>query len=727
MKMFKRFARDAPVENTPRVTPRLIATSVCLGLLLSAVTLWLTVGRNQPSTTDVLWNDLLWYFMPLFSALNRALSQGVFPLWNPSQLAGLPFLGAFQTQTLYPPAWAVAWLPPHLAVSAYAVLHWTLALVGTTWLAAELRIRPLAALTAAVAYCLSAPVTMAFFFHSASLAVDAWLPLCLAATLRLVAPGASWKRLAPLAASLSLALLAGAPEQFSYLCFGVALMAAWRGAVTGALSGAARALVRVAVALAMVAPLAAMQLLPTFELSQLAIRSFDTFDFAYITRYSQSWGSLLSALALGHEGPGRLSMLAIPLGLLALLLPGRRREAIGLTALCLLLLDLLRGANGYVFPLYYEWVPLSRAFRIHLRAELLFSVFAALLLGLGADAVARWLSRRAAAARWLPALLLVAVAGEGLWHGVATKTFVPLQRADAVYGQPQLADVVDLISGPQRVFAVYGEPGDGLQHNFGEMQGLYNIGGYDALVPAKYGPFFDIPEGVVWMGRLRFSARDKSVGAKSFHLPGVRSRSLDLASVRYYLGAGDEDHGAALSALVGGVPMYSGGGYSVAERDRAVPRAYLVHETVLVDSDEAALRAVRDPNFDPSTTVVLRSDSAPALAPASGGESVLITKLSSNSVELDASCTSACLMVLTDLDFPGWIAEVDDDAATILNANYLFRGLALTAGDHRVVFRYRPWSVALGALISALAWLGLGLVYAGGSLKRVLSRRLRPT
>jgi hypothetical protein len=72
------------------------------------------------------------------------------------------------------------------------------------------------------------------------------------------------------------------------------------------------------------------------------------------------------------------------------------------------------------------------------------------------------------------------------------------------------------------------------------------------------------------------------------------------------------------------------------------------------------------------------------------------------------------LLVLTDLDYPGWIAEENGKRLPILRADGFFRAVALPAGTHRVVFRYRPLSFYAGAAISGLALLALaGLCYAG--------------
>lgn len=61
------------------------------------------------------------------------------------------------------------------------------------------------------------------------------------------------------------------------------------------------------------------------------------------------------------------------------------------------------------------------------------------------------------------------------------------------------------------------------------------------------------------------------------------------------------------------------------------------------------------------------------------------------------------LLVLADLDYPGWVAEEGGRALPILKADGFFRAVALPAGTHRIVFRYRPMSFYGGACVSLLA------------------------
>jgi hypothetical protein len=72
-------------------------------------------------------------------------------------------------------------------------------------------------------------------------------------------------------------------------------------------------------------------------------------------------------------------------------------------------------------------------------------------------------------------------------------------------------------------------------------------------------------------------------------------------------------------------------------------------------------------------------------------------------VVADINSGAAGILVLADLDYPGWKAAVDGRPARILSADGYLRAVALPAGSHRVVFRYRPVSFYAGAAVSLLA------------------------
>lgn len=80
-------------------------------------------------------------------------------------------------------------------------------------------------------------------------------------------------------------------------------------------------------------------------------------------------------------------------------------------------------------------------------------------------------------------------------------------------------------------------------------------------------------------------------------------------------------------------------------------------------------------------------------------------KSRANSVECLVDLSQSGVLVLLDLDYPGWTVTVDGQPAKSLRIDKLFRGVKLEAGAHQVVWSYRPRSVWVGAVISVITLL----------------------
>ena len=68
-------------------------------------------------------------------------------------------------------------------------------------------------------------------------------------------------------------------------------------------------------------------------------------------------------------------------------------------------------------------------------------------------------------------------------------------------------------------------------------------------------------------------------------------------------------------------------------------------------------------------------------------------------------------LVLSEVAYPGWTAWVDGQETGIEVVGGLLRGVRLAAGDHEIMFRYRPWTVFLGVGLTLLASLTLALAW----------------
>ena len=149
-----------------------------------------------------------------------------------------------------------------------------------------------------------------------------------------------------------------------------------------------------------------------------------------------------------------------------------------------------------------------------------------------------------------------------------------------------------------------------------------------------------------------------------------------------------------------------------------LPRVMTVPKAIYFKSGEEALDALRNSQFDLKSTALIEGGDGfyPDEESIKGfrGEAY-ITKYESARVSIKANLSAQGFLILNDLHFPGWKAYVDGIQHPILTANYLFRGLKLTAGSHRVDFVYDPVSFKLGCFSFAASFLFLFfLALAGG-------------
>jgi hypothetical protein len=135
-----------------------------------------------------------------------------------------------------------------------------------------------------------------------------------------------------------------------------------------------------------------------------------------------------------------------------------------------------------------------------------------------------------------------------------------------------------------------------------------------------------------------------------------------------------------------------------------LPPCYVVGASTLEPDDEAAIRRIAVPEFDPRAEVVLAEGPPLGPAPAFRGTAAYRLRHASRLL-IETDTNGPGVLVLSEAYDPGWRATVDGAPVAVLRANVLFRGVRLPPGRHLVEMTYRPRAIAWG-----LAAAGLGLV-----------------
>jgi hypothetical protein len=110
------------------------------------------------------------------------------------------------------------------------------------------------------------------------------------------------------------------------------------------------------------------------------------------------------------------------------------------------------------------------------------------------------------------------------------------------------------------------------------------------------------------------------------------------------------------------------------------------------------------------TVSLLAGDDDPAPPGTAGPDGLAeIVGYEAGRVEIRTTSSHPAYLVLSDAFFPGWRASVDGSPVRILRADYAFRAVRVPAGTHEAVFRYAPASFRIGAGLSLLGLLLVGL------------------
>jgi Bacterial membrane protein YfhO len=179
-----------------------------------------------------------------------------------------------------------------------------------------------------------------------------------------------------------------------------------------------------------------------------------------------------------------------------------------------------------------------------------------------------------------------------------------------------------------------------------------------------------------------------------------------LFAINYYIGP--------KPARDGQVEIFQGaGGLKVYRDPNSRPRVWVVHEALQISGPKAVAAALISPDFDPSRRTFLLTP-APQLETCGLPDQVRIVDRNPDRLVIEADLGCRGMVIAGETYDPGWHATVDGRPSRIYEAYSALRGVAVDAGRHRVEMRYRPRSVLLGAILTAIG-------IAGAAVLRILA------
>lgn len=141
-------------------------------------------------------------------------------------------------------------------------------------------------------------------------------------------------------------------------------------------------------------------------------------------------------------------------------------------------------------------------------------------------------------------------------------------------------------------------------------------------------------------------------------------------------------------------------GIDVFRNTNAVPHAFLVQDYVTAPNPDDVFDVMCEDDLDFERAAVL--ETREKLAAPSGGHNgtATIVDVTSATMTVQVDAPSESFLVVSEAFYPGWHAYVDGAYAEIYPAYHAFRAVRVPEGAHEVQFRYEPASFRTGFNVS---------------------------
>ena len=296
--------------------------------------------------------------------------------------------------------------------------------------------------------------------------------------------------------------------------------------------------------------------------------------------------------------------------------------------------------------------------------------------------------------------------------------FNPSEKMSTVYPSTKLTDFLKKDGELFRIATIsnsFESEDHVLIPNSSMIYHIQSVEGYTALFPQRYYHFINRISGkmrrpgagpvflknVIYFPKTNICRGDK---IKSEFLRLL----LGLLNVKYVLSTDDIEGDELKLAFVGDdVKVY--------ENLAVLPRAFMVYGTKVLKEDEI-FHELLDTDYNPKATLILEDgvleeqlSSKYSRTNNQAESDVRIIKYSANKIKLEVSSTDDGFLFLSDTYYPGWQVLIDSKESKIYRANYTFRAVYLSKGEHHVEFVYAPKSLRIGLIVSAIAF-GAGIL-----------------
>jgi len=279
--------------------------------------------------------------------------------------------------------------------------------------------------------------------------------------------------------------------------------------------------------------------------------------------------------------------------------------------------------------------------------------------------------------------------------------YLPFSKPDLVFPQTPVIEFLQKQPEPFRV-----EFGETIPQNMWMPYGLESAAGYDALAPLRYNQF---------LGAVRTGRADTPYGRVG-QVENYETKLFDLLNIKYVLAVKYDERGIRVPE---GKPrpvfqnpkfklVFEDKTVQVYENKNVLPRAFLIHDFAVKQSNQEIIDQMLKPDFDLSKTVVLE-ENLPIKSIKTKINKIEWLENKPEVIKLISESEQPGFLLLTNNFYPGWTAFVDSKKTKIYRADFTFVAVEMPEGKHLIEFHYQPQLFIYGGLISLFSWANLCL------------------
>jgi len=270
--------------------------------------------------------------------------------------------------------------------------------------------------------------------------------------------------------------------------------------------------------------------------------------------------------------------------------------------------------------------------------------------------------------------------------------FTSFSKPEFVYPTTPAIEFLQNQSKPFRVSL-----GDTMPVNLHMPYNLETLGGYETMRPQKASSF---------IASVNKNSADASPAGRYGIIDNDSSPLLALVNTRYYLTlkrnirGGVDENGVVPQKFQNSrfKKVFEDKSVVVLEATDVLPRAYMFYDWE-IKKDKEALELLLNEDFNFHKKVVLEED--PMLEKGSGVENkVEFLYYGPQKSEIDVETKKAGVLFISNNNYPGWKAWLDNERTEILPANYTFQAIIVPEGEHKLTLEYSPDLINKAMLLS---------------------------